>query len=197
MVIGHLGVALVARARWPRVPLALLAAASVAPDFVDLALAALHVCAPAGIYSHSLPAAGLIAIVWGSAAALALRSRGAGAVVAAVVLLHLPADYVTGFKVFWPGSPAIGLGLYSYPLADFVLEALIAFAGWWILRAAPASPRWAVRPLFFVCMLAAQLTLDAASYYAGPIKPNGCVARRWTVRAAHHDAAGPASLTKG
>ena len=164
-----------ARARWPRVPLALLAVASVAPDIVDLALAALHACGRAGLYSHSLPAATALAILVGAAAAFWWRSPTAGWVAAAMVLLHLPADYITGLKIVWPGGPIIGLNLYSHPMADFALEALVALAGWRYLRARVFSTSGLTRGLAVAALVATQAAIDAASY-AGVVKPNGCAA---------------------
>jgi hypothetical protein len=162
------------RARWPRVPLAALAIASVVPDIVDLALAALHICAPNGVYSHSLPAAAVLAVLCGAGAAVWQRSPGAGGLVAAVVLLHLPADYITGYKVLWPGGPLIGLNLYSHPVADFVLEAVVVYAGWRYLRLRLPSSRLAARRVAFIALLATQALMDAASYAVGPVKPNAC-----------------------
>jgi hypothetical protein len=166
------------RARWPRVPLAVLVVASVVPDVVDLALAALHVCAPNGVYSHSLPAAAALAILCGAAVIVWQRSPQAGALVTAVVLLHLPADYITGFKVLWPGGPVVGLNLYSHPAADFMLEAAVVYAGWRYLRARLPSSRWAARRAAFIALLAAQASMDAASYAIGPVKPNACRSRQ-------------------
>lgn len=176
MVIGHLGVAMVARARWPRVPIVALALASVAPDFVDLALAGLRICAPAGVYSHSLIPALLIAATCAVIAGVWQRSAATGGVIAALVLLHLPADFVTGLKVFWPGGPIIGLNLYSHPVLDFVLEASIAFAGWRYLRSRGPAPAWVMRWTGIAALLALQGTIDMLSYVAGPLKPNGCPA---------------------
>lgn len=165
---------MVARARWPRIALVALGIASVAPDFVDLALAALHICAPAGVYSHSLIPALLIAAACATIVGVWEHSAMTGAVIAAVVLLHLPADYITGLKVFWPGGPIIGLNLYAHPFADFALEAMIAFAGWWYLRSRGRGPARVTRWTGIAALLALQATMDVASYVAGPLKPNGC-----------------------
>lgn len=162
-----------ARARWPRVPLAVLGVASVAPDVVDLALAALHVCAPAGAYSHSLPAAAALAMLCGATAAIWQRSPTAGWVVAAMVLLHLPADYTTGLKTLWPGGPIIGLNLYAHPMADFALESLVALGGWRYLRARASASPWPTRGLALAALVATQAAIDGASY-AGVVKPNRC-----------------------
>lgn len=173
---------MVARARWPRIPIVALALASVAPDFVDLALAALRICAPAGVYSHSLIPALLIATAWATVIGLWQRSAVTGAVIAAVVLLHLPADFITGLKVFWPGGPIIGLNIYSHPFVDFALEASIAFAGWRYLRARGPAPAWVMRWTGIAALLALQATMDVVSYVAGPVKPNGCPAVVRTAR---------------
>jgi hypothetical protein len=165
---------MVARARWPRVPIVALAVASVAPDFVDVALAALRICAPAGVYSHSLIPALLIAAFCAVIVGMWQRSASAALVIAMVVLLHLPADFITGLKVFWPGGPIVGLNLYSHPFADFALEALIAFGGWWYLRSRGPAPAWVLRWTGIAALLALQGTMDAVSYIAGPLKPNGC-----------------------
>jgi len=172
VIIGHLGIAMAARARWQRVPLALLAVASFAPDFVDLALRALRVCAPAGVYSHSLPAAAALAVLCGAATALWQRSWAAGWIVVALVLLHLPADYITGLKILWPGGPIVGLNLYAHPMADFALEALIAFAGWCYLRARDQSSLWMRSWLTLAALLAMQAAMDTI----GSVKPSGCKA---------------------
>jgi hypothetical protein len=170
VIIGHLGIAMAVRARWPRVPLAFLAVASVAPDVVDLALRALRVSVPAGVYSHSLPAAAALAVLCGAATALWQRSPAAGWMVVAMVLLHLPADYITGLKILWPGGPIVGLNLYTHPMADFVLEALIAFAGWCYLRARDRSSLW----LRSWLTLAALIAMQAAMVTIGSVKPNCC-----------------------
>ena len=120
MIAGHFGVAMAARSRGRSVPLLALVVASVAPDIIDFVTAALRICGPNGLYSHSLPSIALQMVVLGTVAAIWLRSPAAGAVVAAMVLLHLGADYVTGLKVLWPNGPVVGLNLYAHPAADFL-----------------------------------------------------------------------------
>ena len=159
-----------------RLPLLALVFASVFPDAIDFVTAALHICGPNGLYSHSLPAIAIQMAVLGVAAALWRRSARAGGIIAAMVLLHLAADYVTGMKVMWAGSPTVGLNLYAYPIADFILEAVVTFIGWRMLRRSPARDRWSSAPMVLALLLAAQATLDVASYVVGPVKPNGCPA---------------------
>ena len=174
MIVGHIGIALATRARWPRVPLAAVMSAALAPDIIDFVTAALRICGPQGLYSHSLPAIAIEVVLLGGAAALWCRSPAAGWLVAGMVLLHLVADYITGVKVLWAGGPVVGLDLYSRPLADFALEAVVTFIGWRMLRSSPAGDRWASTPIVLALLFAAQAALDAASYVVGPVKPNGC-----------------------
>ena len=41
------------------------------------------------------------------------------ALAALLVLAHLPADFVTGRKLFWPGGDLMGFYLYGEPVLDF------------------------------------------------------------------------------
>lgn len=176
MIAGHLGIAMVARARWPRLPLFTIAVAAFVPDLVDFATAALHICAEKGLYSHSLPAIAIEVVVLGGAIALWRRSPAAGAMVAAMIVLHLLADFITGEKLLWGGGPVVGLNLYDYPIADFALEAVVTYAGWRTLRASPARDALAAAPIALLLLLAGQAALDVEAYLVGPIKPNGCPA---------------------
>ena len=165
-----------ARSRSASVPLLALVVASIFPDVIDFVTAALRICGPNGLYSHSLPSIAIQMVVLGAIAATWLRSPAAGAAMAAMVLLHLGADYITGLKLLWPGGPVVGLNLYSYPAADFVLEAAVTVAGWRMLRASPMRDRWFSAPVVLAVLLAAQAALDVASFAVGPVKPNGCLA---------------------
>jgi hypothetical protein len=170
VITGHLGIAAAVRSRWPAASLLWLLPASIAPDLLDVVLALLGVCNPYGLYSHSVPAAALLAVVLGGAAFLGTGSRTTGLAVAALVLLHLPADMITGNKIFWPGGPLIGLDLYSHPVLDFVLEALIALGGWWLLRRAAAVPRWAAVGVAACALVLVQAAFDGAVLH----KPSAC-----------------------
>lgn len=163
-----------ARARWPRLPLFAIAVAALVPDLVDFATAVLRICVEKGLYSHSLPAIAVEVVVLGGATALWRRSPAAGAVVAAMIVLHLVADFITGEKLLWAGGPVIGLNLYDYPIADFVLEAVVTYTGWRMLRSSPMRDVRAAAPVALVLLLAGQAALDVESYLIGPIKPNGC-----------------------
>lgn len=176
MIAGHFGVAMAARSRWRSLPLLALAIAAFFPDIIDFTTAALRICGQNGLYSHSLPAIAIESVVLGAGAAIWRRSPAAGAMVVAMVVLHLATDYITGQKVLWAGGPVVGLNLYGYPAGDFVLEAVVTFIGWRMLRTSPARGRWSSAPALLVLLLAAQAALDVAGYLVGPLKPNGCLA---------------------
>jgi hypothetical protein len=171
VITGHLGVAAAARGRWPAAPLLWLVPAAFAPDLLDFAYAITGVCSPYGLYSHTMPAAALTAAVLGGAAFLATGSRAAGLVTAAVVLAHLPFDFVTGRKIFWPGGPLVGLALYQRPLLDFLAEVPLALGGWWVLRRSGRGPRWAALGLAAVTLVVVQGVFDGLNV---DMKPSGC-----------------------
>lgn len=174
MIAGHFGIAMAARARWRRLPLLAIMIAAIFPDIIDFVTAALRICGPDGLYSHSLPSIAIQSVVVGIGAMLWRRSPAAGAMVVAMIVLHLAADYITGLKVLWAGGPVVGLNLYAHPVYDFILEAALTFAAWRLLRASAARDRWSSSPMMLVMLLATQLALDIASYAVGPVKPNGC-----------------------
>jgi hypothetical protein len=176
VIAGHFGVAMATRARWSRLPLLVIVIAALVPDIIDFATGALPICGSNGLYSHSLPAIAIESVVLGAAAALWWRSPHAGLTVAAMIVLHLAADYITGQKVLWAHGPIVGLNLYSHPLADFALEAVVTFAGWRMLRTSPARDPWSSAPVLLAALLAGQAALDVASFAIGPLKPNGCPA---------------------
>ncbi|HET9012477.1 MAG TPA: hypothetical protein VFN38_11720 [Gemmatimonadaceae bacterium] len=174
MITGHLGVAAAARSRWPTVSLAWLLPAAFAPDLLDVGYAFAGICSPYGLYSHTVPAAALAAAVLGGLAFLATGSRIGGCVVAAVVMAHLPLDLVTGFKIYWPGGPLLGMYLYERPLLDFAAEAPVVLAGWWLLRRTGKGPRWASLAVTALGLVLLQGTFDLL--HRG-LKPTGC---RWS-----------------
>lgn len=179
MIIGHLGIA-AALGTMLRAPmrtgrLIALCAAAFAPDVVDGLLALAGECNPVGLYSHTIPAVALEAAVVGGLALLLTNSRAAAALFATVVVLHPVGDFFTGSKLLLPGGDVHGLNLYDRALIDFVLEASLAVAGWWLIRRAAIAPRWAISKWTLAAFLVAQGLLDVfADTYARGIKPNGC-----------------------
>lgn len=161
MIFGHLGLALGARAVDRDAPLGWLVVASLAPDIADLALASVGVCNPDGMYTHSLAAVAGTALVFGAAAAWRTNRGRTALVVAALVVSHLLADYITGLKALWIGGPVVGLNLYQWAWADFAVEAPLIVGGWWAARRWGNVPRWVGGRLAVAALLGAQLLADA------------------------------------
>jgi hypothetical protein len=171
VIAGHAGIAgALARAR-PRVSLPWLLVAAIAPDLLDIAFALVGFCNPYGLYSHTVPAAVLLGAGLAGVAVLAGR-RETAVVVLLAVLLHLPMDYVTGRKLYWPGGEMYGLRLYDRPMLDFLLESAIAAAGWSLLRGRTQLPRWTRSAWSLVLLLVVQAGFNAAHDLA--TKPNAC-----------------------
>ncbi len=179
MIVGHIGIAFGARALdkrqvSARAPLLWLLAASVAPDMADGMLALGKYCNPEGIFSHSLPAVAILAMLFGAGAYLHTRSMATAALVALLVVMHLPPDYITGRKALWPGGPVAGLYLYRWGWADFLIEIPVIILGWWMLRRADYSPKWVVSATVLVALIAVQAGFDGATQVSGPRAPRVC-----------------------
>ena len=172
MITGHLGIAAAVRSGWRDTSLLWLLAASVAPDLLDVAYALVGICSPFGLYSHTVPAVALLAIAVGGAAFVATGSRSTALGAGALVLLHLPADMITGFKYFWPGRPLMGLNLYQRPALDFVLELVIALGGFWMLWRRAGMPRWATLAAAAAALVLVQAVFDTQTIG----KPSACEA---------------------
>ncbi|MEA3244970.1 MAG: hypothetical protein U9Q74_02310 [Gemmatimonadota bacterium] len=183
MITGHLALAYAARALRKDASLFVLFAAAIAPDILDLGYFAARFCSPAGLYSHSVPALAILAPVTALAAWAVTRRSDVALAAAALVLLHTPLDLITGYKYLWPGTPVVGLVLYEYPLADFLLEAPLVIAAWWFLRRSGAGPRWATAGFALAALIAVQAAFDTAKLFGEKGKPSGCVATTETGRA--------------
>jgi multisubunit Na+/H+ antiporter MnhE subunit len=96
--------------------------------------------------------------------ALKTRDLTAASVVAGVILSHVLLDWVTGYKPTWPGGPMIGLGLYSRPVADFIVEGLLIGMGVLLYgRTLPSRQRqWIDVSIMLGALLALQLGIDVA-----------------------------------
>jgi hypothetical protein len=174
VIIGHLGVAAAANASRRDSTLIWLLAASGAPDVVDALFVVARSCNPHGLYSHTLPAAALIAVVVGAGAYFGTGQRATGALAALLVLAHLPLDFVTGYKLFWPGGELQGLRLYDWPVLDFLVEGLLATLGWRLLRSRAWAPRWAVTRGALVTLLVFQAVTDVVGHRRSGVKPTAC-----------------------
>ncbi len=174
MITGHAGLAFAAKGVAPEVPLWLFLVAAYAPDVAQVSLDLLSTSGPsAALWSHSIPAAALLA---GTLAAMIWRVAGdrrAAALAAALVALHVSADYVTGLKPTWAGGPSIGLGLYEHPARDFVLEAIVVAFGW-LLHArtrARRGHRLASAVPALVVLVVVQAAADAQIRLGGRLIP--------------------------
>lgn len=181
MITGHLGIAGIvrslARERMGNGLVIAFALASLAPDITDALYFSLGICSPHGLYSHTVYAVVLQAAVIAGASYLLTGSRAVAVTFAAIVLLHIPADALTGRKLLLPGGEMTGLLLYERPLHDFLLEVPIVAVGWWMLRRSGTAPRWVTSPWMLVLALGVQAAFDldfAGSQ--GRRKPNACFA---------------------
>lgn len=172
MIVGHVGIAAAAKSAWRRTSFPWLLVGCAAPDLVDVGFAIARVCNPYGLYSHTVPAAALLAAVIGGTAFLTTDSRATGLATALMVLLHLPPDLITGHKIFWPGGPMLGLNVYEHPQLDFLIEVPILIIGWWLLRRSRSAPRWATSMLVLVVLVAGQGALDLLA--GEGVKPSAC-----------------------
>ena len=161
MIIGHIGVAYAAKARWPRLPLGAVLAASFAPDVLRevFASAALD-WRLTNLYSHGLPWCLLLAVAAGLIARKALADRGSAAawVIAGLVVVHVGCDLISGSKDMGPGGP-VGLDTESFQQLELVIEGGLVLAGWLLLRRAIPPRRathWAV-PAFLILLEATYL----------------------------------------
>ncbi|MEP6733570.1 MAG: hypothetical protein ABJE10_23190 [bacterium] len=179
MITGHLGVAGVVRSasreRMSSLIFAALLLASLTPDIVDLLYWLARFCSPYGLYSHTLHAIVLEAAVVGGVALLITDSWRIALLFAIVVLLHAPADFITGRKLLVPGGEMVGLRLYDRPSLDWLVEIPLVVIGWWLLRRSGRAPRWATSIWVVLGLIVTQTTLDAAASRRGRgVKPNAC-----------------------
>ena len=167
MIIGHLGVAFAARARWLRLSLAWLLGATMAPDLVRLTLQALGVTSgDATRYSHLLPWSALLAAVLGLMAWVTQRNGRAAIIVSALVVSHIVLDAISGEKALWDGGPA-GLNLQHYQQLEFVIEAALLWWGWWLLRRSETA-WWPTRRSVLAALMAFEAVYLAWSLYQRP-----------------------------
>ena len=181
MITGHLGIAGMARslsrAKTSSGLLVAFALASIAPDVMDVAYFALGICSPYGLYSHTLHAVILQAAIVAGAGYLTTRSPGTALGLGLIVLLHLPADFITGHKLLMPGGDMVGLNVYGRPFLDFLVEVPIALLGWWAMRRRATAPRWATSIWMFVLVVGIQTAFDATRK---GVKPSACFPRSAT-----------------
>lgn len=161
MVAGHFAVAYFARARWQRAAMVPLLIATIIPDLADFALPSGDKCRTScELYTHAMPAVFVLAAAAAFLTWEIYHRRVTSYLVGALVVVHVAMDLVTGSKPYWPGGPRLGLHLYTRPLADFALEALMVVLAWITLRRTKDAPRAAVHPVALVLLLALQAGMD-------------------------------------
>jgi membrane-bound metal-dependent hydrolase YbcI (DUF457 family) len=163
MYVGHVGAALGGKRFAPAVALGTLVFAAYLPDWVDAALCFTGRYHDVQMLSHSVPAVVVLAIL-AAATQIGRANLKAALVVGAVVISHVLLDYLTGIKPTWPGGPIIGLGIYRYPVIDFVAEAAVIVSGWLLYRRTlpPANKKWNASTMMLAVLLLMQLGADAA-----------------------------------
>ena len=164
MYIGHVGAALVAKRGRTSIGLFALLVATYTPDWVDSGLCLAGFYNPEAMLSHSVPAVVLFALVGFTLYGFKTHDWTAALIVAAVILSHMFLDWITGYKPTWPGGPTIGLGLYTQPIADFIVEgALIVVGALLYGRTLPTRQRpWIDVSIMLGALLALQLGIDIA-----------------------------------
>jgi hypothetical protein len=162
---GHVGIALAGKGYRTTVPLWLLLIATQLPDWTDAVVCATGIeSPPSGMLSHSLPAVAVLSAALALLYFIVARDLAAATLVAAIVVSHAVADYVTGLKPTWPGGPFVGLQLYQHPALDFVLEAAVIAIGWVIYRRSLPVERRKTTPvnLLLFCLLLLQLAASVS-----------------------------------
>ena len=164
MYIGHVGAALVAKRARTNIGLFALLVATYTPDWVDGGLGLAGFYNPQAMLSHSVPAVVLLALAGFTLYGIKTRDWTAALVIAGVILSHMVLDWITGYKPTWPGGPTIGLGLYTHPVADFIVEgALIVVGAVLYGRTLPPRQRpWVDVSIMLGALLALQLGIDVA-----------------------------------
>lgn len=158
MIIGHVGLALAARGRWPRVSLQSLVIATMLPDILRTSLQVSGHAASAARVSHAFPWFLAIAAIAGVGYYLARRDARGALVIAALVLSHVALDMISGGKRLLNDGEEYGLGLArERPLVEFLIEASLLVGAAASLRAAPVSP-WMQRRLAMSALLVIQAT---------------------------------------
>jgi hypothetical protein len=177
VITGHLGVAGLLRStredNFGTGAFVALAVASLCPDVLDGVFFLVDFCSPYGLYSHTIFSVLLQSAVVGGAAFLVTDSRPMGVLFASAVLLHLPADFFTGRKLFFPGGEMVGLNLYNRPWWDLALEVPLVLLGWWAARRSSSIRSWTTSAWLLVFVLGVQVMYDA-THSSRLRKPTAC-----------------------
>jgi membrane-bound metal-dependent hydrolase YbcI (DUF457 family) len=161
---GHAALALLAKAKRPRVPIALLVPIAFAPDWIEWIADALGHHDRA--ISHSLVSVGIGASLTALIYWLTTRQRADASIVWLTYVSHWPADFITGLKPTWPGGPMVGLLLYTHPVWDALLECALVVACWLAYRRtlAARTQRRAILLLIPLGLIGMQIAFEAVQY---------------------------------
>lgn len=113
--------------------------------------------------THSLLGAGGLALMFGIAVALWLRSAMAGAIAGTVVVSHWVLDLLVHVPdLTLAGSPPkLGLGLWNHPAIEMPLEIGLLFVSAWLFSRARRPANWRLAVL-----LAVLLAFQAFNWFA-------------------------------
>jgi membrane-bound metal-dependent hydrolase YbcI (DUF457 family) len=161
---GHTGLALLAKAARPRIPLVVLLPVAYAPDIIESMFDLL------GQHnrelSHSLVSVGFGATIIALIYLVTLRAKADAFVLWLAYVSHWPADFITGTKPTWPGGPDVGLQFYERPVADAAIECAVVILCWIIYRRAmlrtqtPAAAQRMTTVLAPIGLILAQIVFD-------------------------------------
>ena len=181
MVLGHFGVAAVAKPSAPEVPLWAMMVASQAMDiaFVPLVVLGLESITPGSYgqstinayYSHSVVGALLIAALLFAAGKFFWRTSRAAWTLGLLSASHWILDLVVHRQdmPILPGNvgnlPLLGLGLWNYPWMALTLEIVLSLIGLviyfrWARQQAPQNPRWYLGPVVTALIFVALVLMD-------------------------------------
>jgi hypothetical protein len=169
---GHLGIALAGKGFRSTIPMWLLVLATQLPDWADAAVCSVGTAGTSEMWSHSLPAVGVLAVLLALSYIAWSRDTSSAAIVGVIVVSHAVVDYATGLKPTWPGGPHIGLQLYRRPAIDFLVEGIVILVGWMIYRRSLPEERRRSSPvtLLLVSLVLLQLAASVSFFLFPGIK---------------------------
>lgn len=142
MLAGHFGIAQFGKGARRDLPIALLLVAAYLPDLVRIPLSL--TIERYEVWSHSILTVAGMGLLLGIFWLLRGGSWMAAAVLAAVCVLHWPADVLTGCKPTTFDGPWLGLVSYRRPVNDLLVEGALLVGGWLFARRRgfPIAKRW-------------------------------------------------------
>jgi hypothetical protein len=139
MLIGHFGVAQIGKALRRDLPLGWVVFAAYLPDVVRVAAWPIQSRFYQELFSHSIPAVTALALAIAAVRRAAGGALGGALVLAALCMLHWPADVLTGCKPTTAHGSWVGFILYRRPVSDLLIECSLLLVGWWLVQRRVAS----------------------------------------------------------